>query len=631
MQSSGTTSLLLVISLVSSLGGHPPDEDDKHDPTEHARLARGMILPQTNGPTPWSDKPVLNDPSRFSFAVMTDRTGGHRPGIWMKGVRQLNLMRPEFVVSVGDLIEGYTEDETVLQQEWKEFLGFVDKLDMRFFFVAGNHDLTNPVMHRIWREKFGPEWYSFDYKNVHFICLSTEDPQSRIGDKQLAWLARDLREHKAARWTLIFLHKPLWTYAEREIAAGNPDRTNWQKVEKLIGQRPHTVFAGHVHHYVQYDRNGAKYYHLATTGGGSRLRGRAYGEFDHVVWVTMERDGPRVANLLLDGVLAPDVVTEQSIARHRSFLEKATVQIAPILIEASEHVDEGTINIRLSNEFDEALEFSGQINGLPLRGLTLEQTPLALMAEPGGSAEINLRFRLDEPVHFEHFAQTTLTANLRSVGSDPLSSELAVPVTIDRRYPCPRLEIQLDGRLGEWTGEEYGHSSQPLIVGASEQWQGPTDGSVRFRIAHDDTFLYISGRVLDDRVVEQDRLYFNLDARPFEDRVRRPRLGEHTYVFMISPPKGTAPATVRQIRPRGEPPIKIVAALIERGYDFEVALPISCVTRAQSVEWESFQFSPVVSDIDEPSDQRCWIVWRGTRELREQNRNFAHFFRSPAD
>ena len=46
-----------------------------------------------------------------------------------------------------------------------------------------------------------------------------------------------------------------------------------------------------------------RYYSLATTGGGSKLRGTAYGEFDHFAWVTMKKSGPIVANLLLDGIL----------------------------------------------------------------------------------------------------------------------------------------------------------------------------------------------------------------------------------------------------------------------------------------------------------------------------------------
>jgi hypothetical protein len=49
------------------------------------------------------------------------------------------------------------------------------------------------------------------------------------------------------------------------------------------------------------------YYSLATTGGDSRMRGVEYGEFDHLVWVTMKKDGPVIANILLDGILKEDL------------------------------------------------------------------------------------------------------------------------------------------------------------------------------------------------------------------------------------------------------------------------------------------------------------------------------------
>src|SRR5262249_55882133 len=40
------------------------------------------------------------------------------------------------------------------------------------------------------------------------------------------------------------------------------------------------------------------------TGGGSRLRGLRYGEFDHIVWVTVKKDAePIFANLMLDGIV----------------------------------------------------------------------------------------------------------------------------------------------------------------------------------------------------------------------------------------------------------------------------------------------------------------------------------------
>ena len=285
MHSVWTVSIAFAISLCVSIArtdAHPPGSGHLHDHGEHAHeqtpasgapLPQALVLPSLDGAKPWSEKPILNDPNRFHIAIMTDNTGGHRPGIWMKAVERVNWMRPEFVVSVGDLVEGYSTNRGKIEAQWKEFLGFIDKMEMKFFFVAGNHDVSNPTMHKIWREHFGTEWYSFDYKGVHFVCMSSEDRDDRIGPEQFAWLEKDLAKSSGARWTLLFMHKPLWTRAEAAVTAGNPDSTNWKNVEKLLGDRPFTVFAGHVHHYVQYERNGRKYYHLATTGGGSQLRG----------------------------------------------------------------------------------------------------------------------------------------------------------------------------------------------------------------------------------------------------------------------------------------------------------------------------------------------------------------------
>ena len=81
------------------------------------------------GPAPWNNLNLNNAEENFQFAIVTDRTGGHRPGVFLDGILKLNLLQPEFVMSVGDLIEGYTTDTTRLNEEWKEFNGFIDSLD----------------------------------------------------------------------------------------------------------------------------------------------------------------------------------------------------------------------------------------------------------------------------------------------------------------------------------------------------------------------------------------------------------------------------------------------------------------------------------------------------------------------
>lgn len=647
----GWSSLVVLLAatwfVAAQVQAHPPGKGGKHR-HPHGRVAGagnpagdveltalppgvelppGLVLPMLDGPRPWTDKPAFDDPERFQIAIMTDNTGGHRPGIWMKAVEKVNLLRPTFVMSVGDLIEGYSEDRAEVEAEWREFLGFMDKMEMKFFFVAGNHDLSNPLMHQIWREHFGPAYYSFDYKRVHFICLNSEDPSSVIGDAQLAWLAEDLEQARDARWTLLFLHKPLWLDAERELSAGNPDKTNWKRVEQLLGERPHTVFAGHVHYYAQYDRNGRKYYHLATTGGSSQLRGVPYGEFDEIAWLTMEQDGPTVANLLLDGILPGDVVTEASIARFRQFLARTQIEVAPILVEDEGGLSQGRIDLRLVNGFDAPVELNATIAGLPLRGLTVDHETLRLSAGPGQAAELAVSVQFTERIAFEHLSQTLLTASLRTTDRDrPLTAERQVPIVIDRRYSVPRItSIRIERDLSDWPDAWLPMPSQPLVLDRPQDWTGPSDCSVSIQAARDDKFLYLAARVTDERLVEDgDALTFLIDARPLAARRGDPRLRNGAYRLHVTPADGAL--TLEPLEGSTAVPgvVNSLIALRAGGYDVEAALPLERLHVYQP-DLQSLQLTAVVTDVDEPGQPAARVLWRGTRDVYERNTNFGHF------
>src|SRR5206468_3005812 len=103
-------------------------------------------------------------------------------------------------------------------------------------------------------------------------------------------------DNASVRWIFVLVHKPMWTHV-------NLDTNGWLELEKALNGRKYTVFAGHKHHYQKFTRQGMNYYQLATTGGGSKLRGVRYGEFDQIAWVTAKKDtDPIIANILLDGI-----------------------------------------------------------------------------------------------------------------------------------------------------------------------------------------------------------------------------------------------------------------------------------------------------------------------------------------
>jgi hypothetical protein len=239
-----------------------------------------------------------------------------RAGVFADAVRKINLLEPEFVICVGDLIEGYTEDANELELQWSEFEEIVSRLETPFFHVAGNHDVSNALMLEGWRERFGPSYYHFVYKDVLFLCLDTESggrnhKKGRISDEQLDYFREVLDKHRQARWTLVFLHKPVWEYKD----------PSWDRFEQLLADRRYTVFAGHEHQYAMTVRGGRRYIRLATTGGGSLLKGPSVGTFDHIVWVTMTDNGPRLANLMLDGI-HDENVTPYAIAAMAKTIKK---------------------------------------------------------------------------------------------------------------------------------------------------------------------------------------------------------------------------------------------------------------------------------------------------------------------
>jgi serine/threonine-protein phosphatase CPPED1 len=255
---------------------------------------------------PWTHLKLNNDAGTFHFVVVSDRTGGHRARIFSQAVEQINLLQPAFVISVGDLIEGYTKDTVKLGAQWKELQTYTTKLQMPFFYVPGNHDVANPAETKEWSERFGRRYYHFVYRDVLFLAVCSDDPSEsddkgknqlgKLSAEQIEYFQKVLKDNPSPRWTIVCTHKPLWTH-------DNLATNGWLDIEKALDGRPYTVFAGHIHRYQKFVRKGMNYYQLATTGGGSRLRGVSYGEFDHVAWVTMRKDAPVIANLLLDGIL----------------------------------------------------------------------------------------------------------------------------------------------------------------------------------------------------------------------------------------------------------------------------------------------------------------------------------------
>jgi len=270
------------------------------------------------------------DSSKFSFAIFGDLNGGERERIFDVAVAQLNLLRPDMIINVGDLIHGGTHNKDTLHGYWDNFDTRAQKAKAPIFYVAGNHDLANRSMWSVWDERYGEKYYHFVYNNVLFLVLNSEDhtpermdeieamaneaterakiegwdilphtgygqmPEQdagNIGETQASYFEKAIAENPNVLHTFIFVHKAPW----------KKEDPNFLRIETALENQPYTVFNGHVHAYDYEKRKGRDYIRLATTGGVQLPeKGRS---MDHLTFVNVDQEGVTIANLLMAGIL----------------------------------------------------------------------------------------------------------------------------------------------------------------------------------------------------------------------------------------------------------------------------------------------------------------------------------------
>jgi hypothetical protein len=285
----------------------------------------------TTNELPWLHEEFDAAEGKFTFAMFADLTGGEREGVFEVAVAQLNLLRPELILNVGDLIEGGSDDPAELHRQWESFDERAGRARAPIFYMGGNHDLTGELLREVWKERLGPRYYHFVYKDVLFLILDTEDnPVERmreiekarlaaieiyksegeeafaeteyygmperttgtIGLDQSTYFLDAIAGNTDVRWTFLFLHKPAW---EKEGEA------TFAAVEQALADRPYTVFYGHTQFLGYTERHGRDYINLATTGGEQYPeKGRSV---DHLTLVTVDDEEVSIALLLMEGIL----------------------------------------------------------------------------------------------------------------------------------------------------------------------------------------------------------------------------------------------------------------------------------------------------------------------------------------
>lgn len=568
---------------------------------------------------PWTDKPFLESGENFHFAIVSDNTGGMREGVFASAMGKLNLLRPEFVMSIGDFIEGYTEDAEQLEREWGEFAAMADELKMRMYLVAGNHDESNKVQWADWEKRFGRHYYHFVYKNVLFLCLDTQDGEyvdghysSAISDAQVEYVGEALEANSNARWTFVFMHQPLWvrdTYGD----------TGWEKIEALLADRPHTVFGGHWHTYAKYDVNGRDYIVLGTTGGESELRGAHLGEFDHVLWVTMTGEEPVLANLTLDGILPGDVSTAESASAYWVVLYGTPVWAESVVSEEAE-VESIEAGVKFVNR--SYIEMTVEAEVSAPEGLSAEPRVIRSVVAPRSEERVAVLLEAAEPVDAASVGPVEVEwkATLAIPGRETLTADGVARICVETLHELPRAKeaVTIDGDLSEWGALPFFMTEPAEVAPHGKEWAGPEDSLLKFAAASDDEYLYVAVEVSDDHMLlglpdsnvrRQDGVTVLVDARPREERAE-PSKDWAAYLHVLVNPGETVGAhrlAHEEAVPEG---IKIASVRSDQGHNTEIAFPLAALAERGGAEVKDVRINIRLHDRDTAgAEGGCVMLW----------------------
>ncbi|MCP4837311.1 MAG: hypothetical protein GY895_21405 [Phycisphaera sp.] len=303
---------------------------------------------------------VAADPAteRTIVAILPDRTTGEDWGLphLDRAVTDLNLLRPDAVFCVGDLVQGYTRDPGTWDREVDEYLAIMDRLDAAFWPTAGNHDVISGnrdagdrTFADRYRERFGPLHYAVELEHGTIVVLFSDENldggEVDISEAQVEWLEGVLGGADPARPIVLLMHRPLWRYEQVDWA---------NRVHPMLARHGvDAVVAGHFHAlHRDEDLDGVEY-HLLGVCGGAIDQHPLTGQFNHLTLLDLGPEDEVHIRHLPSGVMLPDdFVRREDQDRAYRLKSGRSVRVTGTLADPRLAAIEGTVELEVRNPID---------------------------------------------------------------------------------------------------------------------------------------------------------------------------------------------------------------------------------------------------------------------------------------
>ena len=230
-----------------------------------------------------------DEENHFKFAFITDihlQPERNATEGFVQAIDTINRLKPDFVITGGDLImDALGQTYGRADSLYRLYDKTVKHLEMPVYNTMGNHEIygiykksgasrSHPEFsEKMYENRLGKSYYSFDHKGWHFIILNSVDEtaeggnyEGNIDDRQIEWLKADLVNVDPETPIIISTHIPFstvyWRIYDSPTKPNNSNIVvkNTPEILKLFeGHNLKLVLQGHMHIIEEVEVNGITY------------------------------------------------------------------------------------------------------------------------------------------------------------------------------------------------------------------------------------------------------------------------------------------------------------------------------------------------------------------------------------